>query len=147
MAFESCLGGYKPRGETVWCMVIFSCFGLFSGFSSICTGKAFVQLVSLHIVLQSSFSCSDHEMIFCFALQHFLFICPVSWSIEFEFAPVNGRNCCTVWCGSHLAYELPSSSHHDNRKTVSTGSAASSALKIARLKVFPMAQPHVQVNL
>ena len=34
VALEQCLGGYSPGGETVCCMVIFSCFGLCGGFPS-----------------------------------------------------------------------------------------------------------------
>ena len=34
VAFEQCLGGYRPGREAVCCMVIFSCFGLCGGFPS-----------------------------------------------------------------------------------------------------------------
>jgi len=53
---------------------------------------------------------------------------------------------CTVRCDSHLVSELPLSSHHGSTKIVSTGSVASSALKIAHLP-FPWLQPRIQGSL
>ena len=54
---------------------------------------------------------------------------------------------CTVRCDIHLAYKLPLSSHHGSTKVVSTGSVASSALRIAHLTAFPWPQPRIQGSL
>jgi len=108
------------------------------GFKLRCTCKSSVQLVLLHIVLQSSFICNHQEMyILLWGVPLVLFISPVSWGSDFELAPIS---CCNrpVWCDSHLAQELPLSFHHGITKAVSIG-ATSSALRSAHLMAVSMA--------